>query len=300
MENKMHLRRRQAKKAINAYVEERRNFGIETDYDYAPLVCYADSCTLSTLLLNRRFDRRYLNFLSSRVFPNLKRGGGDYSVCLDIGAYIGNHALFFAQYFDKLVVFEPHQTSYHLLRINTERYSNILTINRGCSNRFEVVKALGAPGSYAIGRSLTFKRQSEILEDSIHFEVQPLDAFELLESGGSIDFVKIDVEGHENEVIEGAETMLASHSPVIALEVLKSEVQDGVAKSIEHLRKLNYEFIYEIAIENYFEQLLRLFQEGNAGFTLVFEKQMKLRRIERLRKKNYAMVLCSRYSLEND
>ena len=39
---------------------------------------------------------------------------------LDIGANIGNHSLFFSNYFYKVLSFEPHPKIFKVLAINTE------------------------------------------------------------------------------------------------------------------------------------------------------------------------------------
>jgi len=53
----------------------------------------------------------------------------------------------------------------------------------------------------------------------------------------SFDFIKIDVEGYEAKVIEGAKNLLQSQSPIVVCEVLKDQVKDGTCLAIESLKK---------------------------------------------------------------
>ena len=200
MNNKTYFLRHIAKKSITAFRKERRRLGIEYDSSYTPIVCYADPYTSQTLLLDKLFEKKWLEFLSDTVFPRLPRR----SVCLDIGAYIGNDSLSFAQHFDKVIAFEPHLTNYQLLNINVERYPNILTVNKGCSNRSGIVEVSGTPDTLAIDKPLHLPKQNEFQFGTSNFEIEPLDTFEILKKCDSVDFVKIDTEGHEKEVFEGA------------------------------------------------------------------------------------------------
>ena len=56
-------------------------------------------------------------------------------VVCDIGANIGNHSLFFSDYFEKIYSFEPHPLTYKLLEINTNIEKKIKIYNYGISNK---------------------------------------------------------------------------------------------------------------------------------------------------------------------
>lgn len=54
---------------------------------------------------------------------NLIRG-----VALDIGANVGNHAIFFSTLYKWVYSFEPHPLTVKLLNLNTELFSNNITV----------------------------------------------------------------------------------------------------------------------------------------------------------------------------
>ena len=61
-----------------------------------------------------------------------------------------------------------------------------------------------------------------------------------------IDFIKIDVEGHELKVLEGAKLLIAQYSPVFVIEENGSQVQWGKGKendAIDYLLSLNYKIV---------------------------------------------------------
>jgi FkbM family methyltransferase len=62
-----------------------------------------------------------------------------------------------------------------------------------------------------------------------------------------LDFIKIDVEGHEREVVLGAMESIATHRPALLVETMNhysmSQSEDGYASwMIDRLRPLNYSF----------------------------------------------------------
>ena len=54
---------------------------------------------------------------------------------VDVGAYLGNHSVYFSNYFKSVVSFEPNPYSYDLLKINTKQKKNIKIYNFGLSNK---------------------------------------------------------------------------------------------------------------------------------------------------------------------
>ena len=71
--------------------------------------------TSTRIILDGVYERRELEVLSREVLPHLSRA----STALDIGANIGNHTVWFAGHFDRVVAFEPNPMVAALLRINT-------------------------------------------------------------------------------------------------------------------------------------------------------------------------------------
>ena len=59
-----------------------------------------------------------------------------------------------------------------------------------------------------------------------------------------IDLIKIDVEGHELNVLKGMEKTLKKFSPIIVFESQKKEIINGSSKVIDFLKSKKYNKFY--------------------------------------------------------
>ena len=73
-------------------------------------------------------------------------------------------------------------------------------------------------------------------------KVKKLDEFNFNE----IDFIKIDVQGYEYQVLKGAKKTLEINSPIICLE----EIDPKNSKAIKFLESLNY-VIVDVVLKEY-------------------------------------------------
>ncbi len=196
---------------------------------YPKVACFSSDHSSAMLLMNGWYEIKELDFLALRVFPKLKSK----AVCLDIGAHIGTHALYFAQFFDKVIAIEPHPRTYQLLKINAKLAGNVFPVNLGCSNVYEKVRAIEPitdASQVIIAKSPTTPYDEF---NCVEFDVDLLDNMEMVNRCAGIDFVKIDVENHEMECLEGAVNILNKHKLVIACEILASNISDGANPAIE-------------------------------------------------------------------
>ena len=130
-----------------------------------------------------------------------------------MGANIGNHSLFFAQLFGNVVSFEPHSRIYKILALNTESSTNIEVVNAGLSDKAGILGAFEQPLNLGASKIV------ENSEGNIFFRVVTLDQYVIENPCNSIDFIKMDVEGHELSVLKGATQTLKNHRPILALEL---------------------------------------------------------------------------------
>ena len=78
---------------------------------------------------------------------------------VDIGAYLGNHSVFFSKYFKNVLSFEPNTFSFKLLNLNTENIKNIKSYNFGLSDKNSVKDFYSYSSNYG-GSSI--KKNSKI------------------------------------------------------------------------------------------------------------------------------------------
>lgn len=73
------------------------------------------------------------------------------------------------------------------------------------------------------------------------FETVPIDDLAEVQEGPPVAFMKLDIEGHEEEALRGAEQTIRRDKPMIALEILPGDIEDGKVASVEFLRELGYD-----------------------------------------------------------
>ena len=132
-----------------------------------------------------------------------------HQVCIDVGANVGYFSLLMAKLGAKVYAYEP--TAYGFTRLNQnlelnpEIANNIVAINKGLGDKSCYInEAIEARFSL---RVLAHDRP-EIME------------FETLDSwwNQGLDFIKIDVDGHDTEVVNGARKTLLRYRPIVMAE----------------------------------------------------------------------------------
>lgn len=136
-------------------------------------------------------------------------------VAIDGGAHIGTWTAGMARKFERVVAFEPAEDTYECLKENVQEHPNVYLMKCALGNRNgfgKVVdddKRLGNTGArYVIPL---------IGSPADGIRVVTLDSCEL----AHVDFIKLDVEGSELEVLQGAKFTIQNCRPVVVIEVKK-------------------------------------------------------------------------------
>ena len=160
---------------------------------------------------NNFFEITFLDYLAKN-YNNQKN-------ILDIGANIGNHSLFFSKFLNCQMVysFEPFPKNIELLKKNMSNFqtkSKIFEI--ALSNKEGNTPLYNSQAENFGGFSLhSYKNGSSFLINP-SINVITLDSLHL----DNISMIKIDVENHENEVLEGAKDTIIRNKPIIFIENL--------------------------------------------------------------------------------
>ena len=145
----------------------------------------------------------------------------------DIGANIGAYTLIASECAGARVVsVEPHPRTFALLEENVRRNTrnNVQCLNLALSNRDGYVSLSDLPES-AINRVLN---DDDVAEKHLHVPCRRLDGV-CRELGLHPDFIKIDVEGYEKEVIEG----LGALSGAAKLMLIENGEREGVRRVMQ-------------------------------------------------------------------
>jgi FkbM family methyltransferase len=165
------------------------------------------------------YERKQLRFLSGHLRP------GD--VAIDVGANLGAYTVAMSRAVGstgQVFAFEPMAEAYRELRACTAKLSNVHCFNLALSDRADESAQMTVPllfGSvpepalaslsqsrFAFARQLDVRRVAAARLD---------DCFP---SSLSVNFIKVDIEGHEPAFFRGAEAVIARSRPLIQFEVI--------------------------------------------------------------------------------
>lgn len=164
--------------------------------------------------------------------------GVDFSdaTALDIGANIGNHSLYFSEYFKNVISFEPNRRTYKVLSLNAELVNNVTCHNVGLSDRTGSAALFVDPSNIG-GASITNSTNPKALR-SHDIELVELDSFQEYDN---VKLLKIDVEGHEYNALMGAKNLIKKSMPIILFEQQAADFKDGESPVVSLLKEIGYQ-----------------------------------------------------------
>ena len=130
-------------------------------------------------------------------------------VCLDIGAHVGTWCHRLVKLFDEVHAFEPVSQMFSILQENVPEAKHY---PYGLGN--EVGKKLIRFDETMTGCSKIADKPAEKNQSMLEISIKRLDDFNI----ENVDFIKIDVEGYELDVLKGGEETIEKYRPVILIE----------------------------------------------------------------------------------
>jgi len=128
-------------------------------------------------------------------------------VVLDIGAYIGDHTVYYADRVGEgglVVAFEPNPEAFVCLHHNTKHLPQVVNHNVGASDSTHTIGIAKSPNGGA-SHATAIGGIACITIDSLAM--------------GRCDFMKLDCEGYEPRALRGAQNTIAQHRPVMLIEI---------------------------------------------------------------------------------
>lgn len=159
--------------------------------------------------IDKSGERWVLKYIKARI-------KSDKVILFDVGANIGKYAAELEKIFGNSAViycFEPSLLTYRKLVENLAGFNNIHINNLGLGERKDSLKLYtdGAESGMAsvYKRNLEHKNITMTLYEEV--QIDTLDEYCLKHHIDHIDFLKLDVEGHELKVLEGGKKMLGEN-----------------------------------------------------------------------------------------
>jgi len=216
-----------AQKLVLPLIERQRRFWTIPD----------DPVNFRLKLLLDKWEPETVNFFRRYIKPGM--------LVLDIGAHIGYYTRLFSQLVGPeglVIAFEPHPVHFSFLQRNVLPCKNVKLVNKALGNENEVLTFYDydvGSGSASLAVSeeklahsrhesagemaprvrSPMKRQFKVMVSILDFE------FSLMKLSYSVDFVKIDVEGAEVSVLEGAQNVLTNSNAKIVFEVAPANLR---------------------------------------------------------------------------
>tara|TARA_B100000242_G_scaffold117175_1_gene81867 strand:- start:4820 stop:5434 length:615 start_codon:yes stop_codon:yes gene_type:complete len=154
-----------------------------------------------------------------------------YRNALDIGSNIGQWTRPLAKIFDKVICFEPNPNFRECFKRNISE-SNVILHPYGLSSHEHTAEQgkTDTHLNHKVGD--TDPREGDI-------QCRSLDSFDLR----NVDYIKIDVDGFEVPLLEGARETLTINSPVINIEMKRRKRPMITRKATGILNDLGYQYV---------------------------------------------------------
>ena len=192
---------------------------------------------LSDNVLKKRVFKQHIldlhlkDFMLGQTTPYLNK----FKNTIDVGAATGMYASHFAQHSKNVICFEAVPPVYEQLEKIKQKHNNVITHNLAVAD-FE-----GVSGFYVDDKRLSNSSfQNLVNGQKIEVDTIKLDNFKL----DNIGFMKIDVEGVELDVLNGATEIIKEYKPTCMVEVYDKFNKYPVETTFDFFFSRNYKCFY--------------------------------------------------------
>lgn len=255
------------------------------------IACFADDDIGAQVLAHGWYEDLLLQALFER-FLRSHAAAFRSGVAVDVGANIGNHTLWFARRFARVVAVEPNPVCTHLLQASLlmNGVDNVHLLALGLSDaagerlfHADLHGNLGRSGLAAelaasATRSfpVTVARGDEVLDTTAL-------------AGLPLRLVKLDIEGHELAALRGMATLLQAQQPVVLFEANHADGDDGGNAVLAELARHGYRHFHVIETNavpgaGLPRRLLHRLREG---------LRLRLREVAQLPPRRHSLVLAT-------
>ena len=169
----------------------------------------------------------------------LKTQGVEFNNCLDVGAHVGFWLKDLQKNFKMVYAFEPISDVRECLKKNVEK-DNYLLFDFGLGNTNEKVMVNYIPEE--TGNTYVSDHGNR------EIQIRRLDEIKL----PKIDYIKIDAEGYEIKVLQGAEGLITRDEPYIHVEVKQKILERHGLSAVDidrYFEEIDYKRVYRIKSE---------------------------------------------------
>ena len=171
--------------------------------------------------------------------------------CIDAGANRGSYTYFLSRISRHVFAYEPNPAMREILQRRAQANVSVSPValsDHGGQAEFRVPRTRRGyrnnAGGLRVEHSTPNQRRDE--EVSPQDDCSGMVTFQVPtgrlddEPIEDVGFIKIDVEGHEREVLEGSRELLLRDRPVLLIEIMDDLTGEPVGETIEYVQSLGY------------------------------------------------------------
>jgi len=180
------------------------------------------------------------------------------NIIFDVGAHIGDKSVIFSQLANKIILFEPGLRQLKMLKARFNNNSNMVINNCAIGAKQDNIEYYEINNDTAYS-SLSTKHINEVvkqrkiineLTDLTSHKVQTNTLSYFINKYGRPDYIKIDTEGYEKEVINGLDKVI----PIISFEANLPQFIPETLEIINYLDTLSKgTYLFNYSVENKLE-----------------------------------------------
>lgn len=171
-----------------------------------------------------------------------------FGLAIDVGAHVGLWSRVLAHHFKEVVAFEPLPELAACLRKNVEDLENVQVQQCALGSNADFMKMGVVPIRENSGNTRIATQRESATPDTLTFvDIRALDSFA---ADVPVNFIKVDVEGYELDVLKGAEHTLLQDKPFIVVEQKRGNAERYGYKqhdALNYLISLGFEEVFEVS-----------------------------------------------------
>ena len=200
-----------------------------------PLAIFAFDNISQSINVSGRYESEELKLFSH--YLQASKSNFQSFNAIDVGANIGNHALFFSAFFKTIICYEPNPRTFEILKFNSRFAQNLELHNLGISDEAGEFEMYSFP--HNIGGA-TVLLTGNMPPSGAQIQNVRLEKLDNIKTLNNIGLIKIDVEGLELRVILGAENLIKRDKPIILFESIISGSEHGESDVVDLLKRFGY------------------------------------------------------------
>ena len=237
-----------------------------------------------------QYEKQYLEMTRQVLIELTGNESFKDGTCLDIGANIGNHALFYSTIFKQVIAFEPNPIAYKLLEANIlkNRIANIRICTTALGSKKEK-KVLSICHENLGMSSLVQETKTAHPSFNLEIEINVGDDLieEMVDDQSGISFIKLDVEGFEAEALKGLRKTISKYRPIISIELNFASLNKPSEAALNVLADLGYKNFYVLERPHSFRNRYLNFMSR-----VILGEKLVLSKLDKFEPVDYQQIFC--------